>query len=49
MGHTHRAGIVSESTGYGGRLQAITGVEVGHLMDPAQAGYLNRSYGQFGR
>jgi hypothetical protein len=40
MGHSHCAGIVSESTGYGGRLQAVTGVEVGHLMDVSQASYL---------
>lgn len=39
MGHTHRAGIVSESTGYGGRLQTVTGIEVGHLMSVAKADY----------
>jgi hypothetical protein len=44
MGHTHRAGIVSESTGYGGRLQTVTGVEVGHLMNVAKAGYLKSGW-----
>ncbi|MFD0407314.1 hypothetical protein DR950_36220 [Kitasatospora xanthocidica] len=39
MGHTHRAGIVSESTGMGAH-RTLTGVEVGHLMDVSRAGYL---------
>jgi hypothetical protein len=44
MGHTHRAGIVSESTGYGGKLQTVTEVEVGHLMDVSKATYLKSGY-----
>ncbi len=40
MGHTHRAGIVSESSGYGGKLQTVTGMEVGNLMSMAKATYL---------
>ena len=32
-GHTHRLGISSVSNGFGGRLNTIWGLEVGHLMD----------------
>ncbi|MFJ8384712.1 hypothetical protein ACIQ9Q_09395 [Streptomyces sp. NPDC094438] len=39
MGHTHRAGIVSETTGPAGT-KTITGVELGHLMDITKAAYL---------
>ncbi len=39
-GHTHRAGIISESTGYGGRVKTLTGMEVGHAMDLRKASYL---------
>lgn len=40
-GHTHRAGIISKSYGYGGHVTGqVTGLEVGHLMDVKQAGYL---------
>lgn len=42
MGHTHRQGIGSHTTGYGGRVsRTLTGVEVGHLMDMRQAQYLD--------
>ncbi len=44
MGHTHRAGIVSEATGYEGKLTTLTGVEAGHLMDVKQADYLKNGY-----
>lgn len=44
MGHTHRAGIVSESTGYGSKLQTVAGVEVGHLMNVAKVGYLKSGW-----
>lgn len=41
MGHTHRAGVISESYGYGGSLtRVLSGVEVGHLMDMRKAHYL---------
>lgn len=41
MGHTHRLGIISHTTGYGGKVQqTLTGVEVGNLMDQKLAGYL---------
>jgi len=40
-GHTHRAGLTAKSYGYGGSTsRTIWGMEVGHLMDQAQAGYL---------
>ncbi|MFE7113918.1 hypothetical protein ACFU99_00615 [Streptomyces sp. NPDC057654] len=39
MGHTHRAGIVSETTGIGAS-RTRTGVELGHLMDIRKASYL---------
>ncbi|MCZ4097329.1 MULTISPECIES: hypothetical protein [unclassified Streptomyces] len=39
MGHTHRAGIVNESTGSGAS-KTLTGVELGHLMDIRKAEYL---------
>lgn len=41
MGHTHRLGISSETTGVGGAVtRRVTGFEVGHLMDMKQAHYL---------
>lgn len=39
-GHTHRAGIQHETTGYNGRTQSIYGMEVGHAMSLKDAGYL---------
>lgn len=39
-GHTHRAGIISESTGYSGKVRTLTGMEVGHAMDMRKAAYL---------
>ncbi|MEU7149700.1 hypothetical protein AB0B15_16950 [Streptomyces sp. NPDC045456] len=39
MGHTHRAGIVSESAGRHVS-EMLTGVEIGHLMDVRKANYL---------
>lgn len=39
-GHTHRAGLVAESSGYGGRLSTLYGMEVGHAMDIRKADYL---------
>jgi predicted phosphodiesterase len=40
-GHTHRAGIQHENTGYNGKLSnRLFGVEVGHLMDLNKADYL---------
>jgi predicted phosphodiesterase len=44
MGHTHRAGIVSESYGYEGKLTTLSGMEVGHMMDVSQAGYLKSGW-----
>jgi hypothetical protein len=41
-GHTHRQGISKASRGFGGRLNTIWGMEVGHLMDLRSpgAGYI---------
>lgn len=40
-GHTHRAGIVPKSYGYGGAVHStVWGMEVGHLMDVSKATYL---------
>lgn len=42
-GHTHRAGMTSESTGYNGRVRnTLTGLEVGHFMDMTKADYLKK-------
>jgi predicted phosphodiesterase len=39
-GHTHRQGISKASRGFGGRLNTIWGMEVGHLMDLNSSGAL---------
>lgn len=45
-GHTHRAGITSESYGYNGKLtRQLVGLEVGHFMDMRQAHYLAKKGG----
>lgn len=41
IGHTHRAGIIAESTGYNGNWSWNYGMEVGHAMDTTKAGYTN--------
>lgn len=42
-GHTHRAGMTSESTGYNGKIRnTLTGLEVGHFMDLTKADYLKK-------
>ena len=40
-GHTHRAGIIAESTGYNSRLKTRYGMEVGHGMLESKAHYTN--------
>lgn len=40
MGHTHRLGKMWATYGVGGATKVLTGVEVGHLMNPKLAGYL---------
>lgn len=40
MGHTHRLGVLSHTTGYGGNGKVLTGMEVGNLMNMKLAGYL---------
>ncbi|WP_344961210.1 hypothetical protein [Streptomyces thioluteus] len=39
MGHTHRAGIIHETSGISAS-HTLTGVEIGHLMDVRKATYL---------
>lgn len=42
-GHTHRAGLTSESTGYNGRIRDTRyGLEVGHFMDITKADYIKK-------
>lgn len=44
-GHTHRAGMQHHTTGLNGRdTQRLVGLEVGHLMDMKQAGYLKSGH-----
>jgi predicted phosphodiesterase len=48
MGHTHRAGIIPKTKGYGGRVDKVVwGMEVGHLMDMRQAAYLDNATGNW--
>jgi len=37
-GHSHRQGIVSESTGFGGKQSVLWGMEVGNIMDLKSSG-----------
>lgn len=47
-GHTHRAGIITRSYGVAGKIHGqVTGMEVGHLMDLKQAGYLPGGFGDW--
>lgn len=39
-GHTHKAGIISESKGYKGKVRTLTGLEIGNLMEMGKARYL---------
>lgn len=41
-GHTHRSGVIPETTGYAGKIRTLYGFEVGHLMDMRKASYLKR-------
>ncbi|WP_189055272.1 metallophosphoesterase family protein [Longimycelium tulufanense] len=48
MGHTHRLGMGSHTTGYGGKVtKTVTGVEVGNLMNMKAAGYLKGGTGNW--
>lgn len=48
MGHTHRAGISSKTTGYAGNIsKQLHGMEVGHLMNQKLAGYLKGGTGDW--
>jgi hypothetical protein len=45
-GHTHRAGVTTESYGYNGSIKrSLSGLEVGHFMDLEVADYLKKSGG----
>lgn len=46
-GHTHRLGLIAESSGYEGRGETVWGFEVGHLMDVRKAAYLKHGYGNW--
>jgi predicted phosphodiesterase len=48
MGHTHRMAAIPFTTGVGEE-KTIWGVEAGNLMDPAQAGYLKGTPGNWQR
>lgn len=44
MGHTHRAGIIRHTVGFGGDVTSdLTGMEVGHFVNVPLAGYLKGS------
>lgn len=48
MGHTHRAGLVPKTKGYGGRIDRVVwGMEVGHMMAMDQAHYLESATGNW--
>lgn len=47
MGHTHRAGITHYTTGYNGLVDTLTGVEVGHVMNPKSVTYLKGATGNW--
>lgn len=48
MGHTHRMGISSHTSGYGGTIsKTVTGMEVGHLMNMRLAQYLKGGTGNW--
>ena len=48
MGHTHRMGIGSHTSGYGGEIsKTVTGMEVGHLMNMKLAQYLKGGTGNW--
>jgi predicted phosphodiesterase len=47
-GHTHRAGLLSYTFGYGGKeVKTVTGMEVGHLMNMRDAAYLQNATGNW--
>lgn len=45
QGHTHRMGIVHETTGYSNKARTLTGFEVGNMMDMKKADYVARKSG----
>ena len=47
MGHTHRAGLIPNTTGLGGKINTIVGMEVGHIMDLNKVTYLKGAAGNW--
>lgn len=47
MGHTHRAGVSHYTVGFDGSGKTLTGVEVGHLMNPKKVTYLKGGTGNW--
>lgn len=47
MGHTHRAGVSSFTQGIEGQTNTITGVEVGHILNPKAVTYLRGASGNW--
>lgn len=47
MGHTHRAGISNFTGGFMGKGYTVTGMEVGHLLDPKKVTYLKGGTGNW--
>jgi hypothetical protein len=45
QGHTHRMGIIHETTGYSAKATTVTGFEVGNMMDMRKADYVMRKSG----
>lgn len=47
-GHTHKAGLQHQHSGYAGRItQPLYGLEVGHMMEMTKASYLPAGYGNW--
>ncbi|WP_433224447.1 metallophosphoesterase [Microtetraspora malaysiensis] len=42
IGHVHKLGLASFSTGFAGRMATLYGLETGHMMDVRKAHYLKR-------
>lgn len=47
MGHSHRAGIGHYTVGFDGSGSTLTGMEVGHIMNPKKATYLQGATGNW--
>ena len=47
MGHSHRAGIGHYTVGYAGSGSTVTGMEVGHILNPKKVTYLKGATGNW--